>query len=185
MTCETHGIIVPAEDGRADDGHSRPRRRRRRSTSKSRHVVVMVMAFFLLHLFYRYIMHSRSETPRGDAIPGRETINILPPKEMGVEIMSACSFLRQTGNSTAIPPPMRDGASAFWLFKKHYRFHWEKIFPLKYGLHGPRTVFTAGRQPSCAILIHLSSIRLRTYLHRKKVDSSAPLSLTLSLGKEI
>ena len=49
----------------------------------------MVMAFFLLHLFYRYIMHSRSETPRADAIPGRETINILPPKEMGAEIMSA------------------------------------------------------------------------------------------------
>ena len=84
---------MPAEDGRTDDGHSRPRRRRRRSTSKSRHVVVMVMAFFLLHLFYRYIMHSRSETPRADAIPGRETINILPPKEMGAEIMSARLFL--------------------------------------------------------------------------------------------
>ena len=41
-------------------------------------------------------------------------------------------------------------------------------------------------QPGCAILIHLSSIRLRTYLQREKVDSSAALSHSLShFGKGI
>ena len=54
--------------------------------------------------------------------------------------------------------------SRTWL---HYRFHWGKRSPLEICSAPPANRFYRG-QPSYATLIHLSSIRLRTNLRRKK-----------------
>ena len=131
-------------------------------------------------------MHSRSETPRADAIPGRETINILPPKEMGAEIMSARSLLPPSDWKLDRNP----GADArqcerLLVIQKTLSISLGKDLPFEIWSPRPANCFhrrQAAKLRNTDTFVEHSTADI---FAPKKVDSSAPLSLTLSLGKGI